>query len=52
MLKKSLQKEQTKTLHEYIAGCLESGEDKQKIKKDLESEGWPSEQIEKVMKEI
>lgn len=46
------QKEQTKTLHEYIAQCLESGDTRQEIKKDLISEGWSSEQVEKAMKEI
>lgn len=52
MLRKSLQKEQTKTLHEYIANSIEYGENKENIKKELMSEGWPSEQIDKAFKEI
>jgi len=52
VIHKNTQKEQTKTLHEYIANCLESGETKQEIKKDLVSEGWASEQVEKAFKEI
>lgn len=52
VIHKHTQKEQTKTLHEYIANCQEAGETKQEIKKDLVSEGWSSEQIEKAFKEI
>lgn len=52
VIHKHTQKEQTKTLHEYIANCLDSGETKQEIKKDLISEGWASEQVEKAFKEI
>ncbi|MBW2986060.1 hypothetical protein KY333_01690 [Candidatus Woesearchaeota archaeon] len=52
VLKKSMRKEQAKTLHEYIADSLEYGEKKEVIKKDLMSEGWSSEQINKAMKEL
>ena len=52
VIHKQTAKEQTKTLHEYIANCIETGETKQEIKKDLMSEGWPSEQIEKAFNEL
>lgn len=52
ILHKSTKKEQTRTLHEYIADCLEYGETREQIKKELMSEGWPSEQVEKAFREI
>ncbi len=52
IIHKKAQKEQTKTLHEYIAHCIDDGETKKEIKEDLSSQGWPSGQIEKAFKEI
>ena len=52
IIKKSTQKEQTRTLHEYIANCLDAGESEEEIKEDLLSEGWPEERIEKALDEL
>jgi hypothetical protein len=52
IIHKKAQKEPTKTLHEYVAHCIDDGETKEEIKQDLLSQGWTSEQIEKAFKEI
>ncbi|MBW3004354.1 hypothetical protein KY310_00790 [Candidatus Woesearchaeota archaeon] len=52
IIHKKAQKEPTKTLHEYIAHCLDDGETQKEIKEDLLSQGWTSQQIEKAFKEI
>jgi len=52
IIHKKAQKEPTKTLHEYVAYCVDDGETKEEITQDLLSQGWTSEQIEKAFKEI
>ncbi|MBW3002662.1 hypothetical protein KY338_05895 [Candidatus Woesearchaeota archaeon] len=52
IIHKKAQKEPTKTLHEYIAHCVDDGETQKEIKEDLLSQGWTSQQIEKAFKEI
>lgn len=52
VIHKKAQKEPTKTLHEYIAHCIDDGETKEEIQQDLLTQGWTSEQIEKAFKEI
>ncbi len=52
IIHKKAQKEPTKTLHEYIAHCVDDGETKKEIKEDLLTQGWPSGQIDKAMKEV
>lgn len=52
IIHKKAQKEPVKTLHEYIAHCVDDGETKKEIKEDLLAQGWPSEQIEKAIKEV
>ncbi|MBD3303796.1 hypothetical protein GF343_01500 [Candidatus Woesearchaeota archaeon] len=52
IIHKKAQKEPTKTLHEYIANCIDDGETEKEIKEDLSAQGWTSEQIEKAMKEV
>ena len=52
IIHKKAQKEPTKTLHEYIAHCVDDGETKKEIKEDLLAQGWPSGQIDKAIKEV